>query len=333
MPVDGRVPVERLHQLVQPDRAARHRQPARSATAPPRRRTGRSSRRTGRHRRGRAGRTTAIAPPCPMAGGRRHRCAASASAGGPAGRRSRGSRGTRGPARGGTSRSPWRPTVTTCQAHAVLGDDRLQRLAQPRRPARRGARRPSSVSTSVSVARVGRHRQRVAVERADLFVAAVGDRRHHRRRCRRSRRPRCRRPAPWPGRPCRAPHPTRAVTPPGPVVKPVFTSSKISSAPSACTRSRMRGEVAVVGRDDAGVHHHRLEDHRRRPGRGARPAPARRPPASLNGTTTTRSRIALGMPVLPGTRVGCVARARPRRPRAAPTPAPSRGGRGSSPRP
>ena len=48
------------------------------------------------------------------------------------------------------------------------------------------------------------HRERVAVERADLLVRAVGDRPPSPRRCRRSRRTARRRRAPWRGRRCRA---------------------------------------------------------------------------------------------------------------------------------
>ena len=95
--------------------------------------------------------------------------------------------------------------------------------------------------------------------------------------------------------------PDRAVTPPGPTVKPLLTSSKASSAPCACSSSHQAGEVAVVGADDAGVHHHRLHDHagdlalvswQQRRSTMAR---------SLKPTTTTRSRMPLGMPVLPAT--------------------------------
>ena len=57
--------------------------------------------------------------------------------------------------------------------------------------------------------------------------------------------------------------PSSPEAPPGPTVKPVFTSSKVSSAPWAWRRSLSDCEVAVVGDDDPGVHHDRLEDHAR----------------------------------------------------------------------
>jgi hypothetical protein len=54
--------------------------------------------------------------------------------------------------------------------------------------------------------------------------------------------------------------PKAAVAPPGPTVRPVFTSSKVSSAP--CSWSLLQtGQVAVDRQDYAGIHHYRLDDH------------------------------------------------------------------------
>ena len=55
--------------------------------------------------------------------------------------------------------------------------------------------------------------------------------------------------------------PKRSVAPPGAIVSPVFTSSNVSSAPCAWSRSASACEVARRRRDDADVHHHRLDDH------------------------------------------------------------------------
>ncbi len=93
------------------------------------------------------------------------------------------------------------------------------------------------------------------------------------------------------------------------------------------------GEVAGLGRDDAGVHHDRLEDHPGDLGRGARRGRAvdrievvERHDADEVGDRPAgcRCRRARGR---------VVGRADRRRRRGAPRPPPSRGGRGSSPRP
>ena len=124
---DGGHPVERLGQLLQPDRAARHRRTARSAAA------------------------TAVGEPGEVGGepvdivlvvlnGQQpllhlapwrekhpaivlHEPVQVAQSGVDLA----GSRGTRGPGRGGTSRSPWRPTVTTCQSKPCSAIDGFQR--------------------------------------------------------------------------------------------------------------------------------------------------------------------------------------------------------------
>ena len=102
--------------------------------------------------------------------------------------------------------------------------------------------------------------------------------------------------------------PLRAVMPPGPVVKPVFTSSKISSAPSACTRSRMAARYpSSGGMMPAFI----ITGSRIIAATWPRCSASARAtaPVSLNGTTITRSRIAAGMPELPGTADRVVARA------------------------
>ncbi len=150
----------------------------------------------------RAGRTTTTAPPFPTAAGTRRRCAGRASARGRAGRRCRGSRGIRAPRRLRKVTQPFAPTLTTCHGESDA------RRSLPSTPARMRAASRSRCAYAV----IGqhalerrprrRHRERVAVERADLLVAC-------RRRslpspawCRRSRRPRCRRRAPSPGTRC-----------------------------------------------------------------------------------------------------------------------------------
>ena len=114
--------------------------------------------------------------------------------------------------------------------------------------------------TSSSTRLGGRHRQRVAVERADLLVHAVGDDLHHL------------------GRAADAPHgrpppsalarhtmsgttPKRSVAPPAAIVSPVFTSSNVRSAPWVCSRVAQLVEVPGRRWDHADVHHHRLDDH------------------------------------------------------------------------
>ena len=62
-------------------------------------------------------------------------------------------------------------------------------------------------------------------------------------------------------------------------------------------------EVAGLRRDDARVHHHRLEDHARRSARDARRSTRSSAGRSLNGTMRTRSAICCGTPE-PGTRCG-----------------------------
>ena len=55
--------------------------------------------------------------------------------------------------------------------------------------------------------------------------------------------------------------PKRSVAPPGAIVRPVFTSSNVSSAPWVCSSVGERVEVAGRRRHDTDVHHHRLDDH------------------------------------------------------------------------
>ena len=63
-------------------------------------------------------------------------------------------------------------------------------------------------------------------------------------------------------------------------------------------------EVSVVGRDDAGVHHHRLEDHR-----GHLPAMLGERPCHRTGVVERHHDDEIadrgGMPELPGTRWAC----------------------------
>ena len=55
--------------------------------------------------------------------------------------------------------------------------------------------------------------------------------------------------------------PNNPVAPPGCTLRPVLTSSKASNTPYLRVSWRTPVEIAGVGRDDAGVHHHRLHDH------------------------------------------------------------------------
>ena len=55
--------------------------------------------------------------------------------------------------------------------------------------------------------------------------------------------------------------PVRWVAPPGPAVRPVLTSSKVSSAPCDVQQVLEALQVARLGLDDPGVHHHWLDDH------------------------------------------------------------------------
>ena len=163
---------------------------------------GRSWRRTGRRRRRCAAPRSATARPCPTAAGRRRGCAAPASGRGRSGRRARGSRGSCGSGAGRNETQPLAPGGDDPPGQAVPVDDVLQTRSTSGRAAGPGGRTPRR--EHLGQHRPGRgHRQRVAVERADLLVAAVGDHRHHLLGCRRSPRSRCRRPSPWPGRPGR----------------------------------------------------------------------------------------------------------------------------------
>ena len=92
------------------------------------------------------------------------------------------------------------PGGDTCQGRPCSLDRRPRcPVAHPVAQRGRGARTPRR--QHLGERRLGRrHRERVAVERADLLVAAVGDHAPSRPRGRRSPRSRCRRPSPWPGR-------------------------------------------------------------------------------------------------------------------------------------
>ena len=173
---------------------------------------------------------SATARPCPTAAGTRRGCAARASAPGRSGRRARGSRGSCVIGSGRNETQPLAPAVTTCHGRSCRSMTSWSPVAIRSRSRSRWAY-AAGVSTSVSIARAAAIAERVAVERADLLVA-----------CRRRSAPSPRSVPPIAAVETPPPialarqtrsgvTPSSRVTPPGPAVRPVFTSSKVSSAP------------------------------------------------------------------------------------------------------
>ena len=152
-------------------------------------------------------------------------------------------------------------------------------------------------------------------------------------RCHRSRRTAARRRAPWRGRRCRARHRSARRCRPTRSTSPVFTSSNVSSAPCAWSRSTSAWRKPGGGGDDADVHHHRLDDHAGDLA-GVREQDALRP---RRDRRTARRRVDAAAISAPrccfGNRAGPVGRPGVVGVRVDATPGPSRGGRGSCLRP
>ena len=173
--VDRHLVAERLGQPGQ-----RHGAPSSGARRPvqPAGQVRRSSRRSGRRPPRCAAPRSATARPCPRAAGTRPGWAAPASGRGRSGRRARGSRGSSRIGSGRNETQPLAPAVTTRQGSPWRSIDVLE-------PGRHPVAQPVEVRVRRGGEHLGqhrpggRHRERVAVERADLLVGAVRDQRHH----------------------------------------------------------------------------------------------------------------------------------------------------------
>ena len=139
------------------------------------------------------------------------------------------------------------------------------------------------------------HRHRVAVERADLVVAAVADRRHHlvraADRTARQTAAECLGKTDDVGSDAEQPGRSAGVHAETGLDFVEGQQHAVLAGQSANT-----GEIVGLRRDDAGVHHHRLHDHARRSNPRCACSTRSSASRSLNGTRCTRSAIACGMP-------------------------------------